>query len=282
MEEILTKCKEKGINLELEGGPFGSLNFEKINKPEINCLINLKSTEMGKEEKNLIKQRKFCIEQTVLFLQQNGYSAVRMLTKRVSATANDFSISVQEKDFPNIEKLLKSQKGLEEGAEVGLALVQRCLRRLLGRGVAHQAHRVPATIDLDGGKRHLDRDFPAVLSPGLQVQRFAYCGTLAGLPKSGKGGMVCGSVTLWHDERMQILTDGFLARVAENTLGRRVPIGDEALRVQHQDGILGRVRNDPQAGFAFSQRRLCPSALGNVAEGPNPPVVMAILAQHRR
>ncbi len=113
LEEILTKCKEKGIDFELKDNPFEGLNFEKINKPEISCSINPKPTDMGKEEKNLIKQRKFFIEQTVSFLQQNGYSTVSMLTKRVSATANNFSISVPEKDFSNIEKLLKSKKELE-------------------------------------------------------------------------------------------------------------------------------------------------------------------------
>ena len=108
LDEILTKCIEKGINLKAEGDPFESLNFEKINKPEITVihLTNLKPTKMGKEEKNLVKQRKLCIEQTVSFLQQNGYPMVNTLTKRVSTAAIDFSISASKGDFPAIEKLL--------------------------------------------------------------------------------------------------------------------------------------------------------------------------------
>ena len=64
---------------------------------------------------------------------------------------------------------------------------------------------------------------------------------------------------------MQVLAEGFRARVAKNALGGRVPIGDSAFRVHHQDGILGRVGDGAQAGFIFPQRRFRLLARGDVA-----------------
>ena len=42
---------------------------------------------------------------------------------------------------------------------------------------------------------------------------------------------------------MQVLTEGFSLRIAKNALCRRVPIGNPALRIHHQNRVLCGIRD---------------------------------------
>ena len=53
-----------------------------------------------------------------------------------------------------------------------------------------------------------------------------------------------------------MLSDRLLSRVAQDPLGRRIPIADRTAWIHHEDGILGRIRNAAQPGLTFHERLL--------------------------
>ena len=84
---------------------------------------------------------------------------------------------------------------------------------------------MPTIIQLDGGKRQLNRDLLAVFSEGFQIECFAHGGPLARLPKRRVGGVVRRVETRGRDQLMQVLAEGLGARVTKNALRGRVPKG---------------------------------------------------------
>ena len=62
-----------------------------------------------------------------------------------------------------------------------------------------------------------------------------------------------------------MLADDFGRRVLVDALRAHVPVGDVAVRIEHEDRIIGDALNDhPKAPLAFHQRFLRLAALGDV------------------
>ena len=178
---------------------------------------------------------------------------MRKLSRRVAEETLDIAEPVERAGdkipFPH-----HVGDGLGGETEALLALTQGFLGALALGHVTQDAHGVPRVVDLDTGEGHGHRDLPAILVQGVQFQRLADRLAASGALELRERLVVCAAIALRCQKLVQILPKRLARRVSEQALGRRIPEGHAPLRVHHQDGVLGRVRDAVQDGFPLPQR----------------------------
>src|SRR5262249_32575309 len=144
--------------------------------------------------------------------------------------------------------------------ELLLRALERHLRLPSLAVVAHDVHEADELTGLIADRfDHHTRPELALVTPYTQ----SFDGTFALI-----GGDLEGSrrlavlLLLVGMESTEVLSDDFHGRVLQNALSTRVPVGDVAIRVEHEHRVIGDALNkEPKAPFAFHERYLCLAAL---------------------
>ena len=147
---------------------------------------------------------------------------------------------------------------------------------LLGRDlvgeVAHESVEHEAAARLQRGDAQFDRDFLAVPPPGLELAAGLTDRVVAGKQEGLQGFLERPSLVRLADQFEQILPERFIARPAEDVLGLRIPVPDEALLVDLDEGVERGVDDAARQLLAFAQRLLRQPALGHVAADEEEPL----------
>ena len=140
---------------------------------------------------------------------------------------------------------------------------------LLGRDLVGEVADEPveheAAARPQRGDAQLRRDFLAVPTPDLELA--AGLTDLRSSPERRKAcrAFLRGPPVRLADQFEHILPERFIARPAEDLLGLRIPVPDEALLVDLDEGVERSVDDAARQSLAFAQRLLRQPALGHVA-----------------
>src|SRR5207237_6581892 len=124
-------------------------------------------------------------------------------------------------------------------------------------------HKTPTR--LQRGDAQLNRDFLAVPPPDLEFAAGLTDDLFAG-KQEGLQGFLERSLPVGLAHQIEhIAAERFIARPAEDILGLRIPVPDNALLVDLDEGVERRVDDAARKLLAFAQGLLRPPAFGHVA-----------------
>src|SRR5262245_38740720 len=134
------------------------------------------------------------------------------------------------------------------------------------RNVANETGECRRARKIDLRDRHLDRELAPVATHPRQLDSRIEVNGMSGLEVASEATAVIRSQRRRHDELGHVLTDGVVARIAKDPLGRRIELENAALRVHRDDAVEGGAQDCAGQRFPCADSILSTAAYDELAD----------------